>query len=166
MERRTLALVGGVIVVIAAVAAGAVALGLAPSTGAPDSTGSPPSVDSSSKETENGNATYAFDITNLSECGQTCRDMTWELTNGVDERASNVTLAFEVYAGGNSTVWEGTESVGELDANATAERTTRIEVGIQDGLQIRGNDGDVTVITTVYADGERQTQFSDEDNVG
>jgi len=166
MERRTLALVGGAVVVIAAVAGGAVALGLVPGTGAPDSSGSPPTVDGSENETGAGNATYAFTITNLSECGQTCRDMSWELTNERTESAGNVTLAFEVYAGGNSTVWEGTESVGDLDANATAERTTRIEVGVQEGLQIRGNDGDVTIITTVYADGEQRAEFSDEDNVG
>jgi hypothetical protein len=166
MERRTLALVGGAVVVIAVIAAGAVTLGLVPGTGAPDSTGSPPTVDGSGNETGGENATYAFAITNLSECGQTCRDMRWELTNEMDDGAENVTLAFEVYAGGNSTVWEGTESVGELDANATAEVTTRIEVGIQEGLQIRGNDGDVTVITTVYAGGEQQAEFSDQDNVG
>jgi hypothetical protein len=166
MNRKVLALVGGVIVVASALG-GAVALGFVPGASGGDSAGSPPTVaePAAENETETEPAGFEFEVTNLSECGRTCRLMESELTNAMNESASNVTLTYDVYAGGNSTVWEGRESLGSLAANATSTQEARIEVGMGGGLKIRQNGGNATIITTVYAGGEERAQFSNTQNV-
>lgn len=167
MERNQLALVGGVVLVIAVGGGAAAVLGLVPGTGGTDPAGSPPTVSepATGNGTDSANATYAFEVTNLSECGRTCRIMESELTNAMNRTASNVTLTFDVYAGGDSTIWEGRKSLGALAANATAEQTTRIKVGMGGGVKIKQNDGNATIVTTVYSGGERQARFSDTQNV-
>jgi hypothetical protein len=167
MNRKLLALVGGVIVVAAALGGVAVVFGLVPGPGGGGSTGRPPTVAEPTAEngTEPEPAGFEYAVTNVSECGRTCRLLESELTNTMTESASNVTLTYDVYAGGNSTVWEGRESLGSLAANATTEQETRIEVGMSGGLKIRQNGGNATIITTVYAGGEERAQFSNTQNV-
>lgn len=168
MNRNLLALVGGVIVVAGALGGVAVVLGFVPGGGGGGSTsGSPPTVAEPTAEngTESEPAGFEFVVTNVSECGRTCRLMESELTNTMNESASNVTLTYDVYAGGNSTVWEGRESLGSLAANATSTQEARIEVGMSGGLKIRQNGGNATIITTVYAGGDQRAQFSNTQNV-
>lgn len=171
MNRNTLALAGGVVVLLGALGGAAVTFGFVPGSGGAGQAGSPPTVAEPATENETGTGTgsapagFSFVVTNLSECGRTCRLMESELTNTMNESAANVTLTYDVYAGGNSTVWEGRKSLGSLDANATTDQSTRIEVGMGGGLQIRQNGGNATIITTVYAGGEQRAQFSNTENV-
>jgi len=173
MTRNLLALAVGLVVLVGVIGGVAVTLGLVPGTGDPGSNGSPPTVAEPAPENASGNGTgpgseragFAFAVENISECGRTCRLLDSELTNTMNESASNVTLTFDVYAGGNSTVWEGQKSLGALAANAPDDQSTRIEVGMGGGLEIRQNGGNATIITTVYAGGERRAQFSNTSTV-
>ena len=165
MNRNLLALVGGVVLVIGVAGGAAAALGFLPGSGDASTDSSPPTVAEPEVENDSEPTGFAFTVTNLSECGQTCRLMESELVNTMNESASNVTLTYDVYAGGNETVWEGRTSVGPLEPNATTEQDTRIEVGMTGGLKIRQNGGNATIITTVYAGGEERMQFSNTENV-
>lgn len=171
MNRNLLALAVGVVVVVGVIGGVVVTPGLVPGVGDSGSTGSPPTVAEPAPANETGTdgerdrAGFTFAVENISECGRTCRLMDSELTNTMNESASNVTLTFDVYAGGNSTVWQGRKSLGSLDANASDDQSTRIEVGMGGGLQIRQNGGNATIVTTVYAGGEQRAQFSNTSNV-
>lgn len=166
MNRNAVALAGGVVVLL--LGGAAVTLGFVPGSGG-GGAGSPPTVAEPATENGTGNGSapggFSFVVTNISECGQTCRLMESELTNSMNESASNVTLTFDVYAGGNSTVWEGRTALGSVAANATDDQSTRIQVGMGGGLEIRQNGGNATIVTTVYAGGERRAQFSNTSNV-
>lgn len=106
----------------------------------------------------------AYNIDNTSECGQTCRLVNTTVANNGTESLANVTLAVDIYADGDR-VWDGTTPVGSLDPSEAVTNTTRVEVGTTDGLKIRGNGGDVRVVTTVRAASGQRT-FEDRENVG
>lgn len=106
----------------------------------------------------------AYSIDNTSECGRTCRLVNTTVENNGTESLTNVTLAVDIYADGDR-VWDGTTPVGTLQPGEAVTNTTRVEVGAADGLKIRGNGGDVTVVTTVRAASGQRT-FEDSENVG
>lgn len=99
---------------------------------------------------------YYFEVTEIVECGQTCRDVTVELTNNRDEEANDVAVYVEMFAG-NSTddddrVWQGKEEIGAMEARATTSATQRVQLSYAEGYAIRQNDGWVTIRTTVRSE--------------
>jgi hypothetical protein len=138
-------------------------------TDTPDSTATPADTATAtpgSGSTATGTATaanspFSFVVTNVESCGDTCRDITAELTNDQSSAAENVTTFTEMYAG-NSTdaddkVWEGRDQFGTLAAGETVETTQRVEFSLNDGIKIRNNGGWVTIVTTIRSNGETQT---------
>lgn len=99
---------------------------------------------------------FSFDVIDITECGQTCRDVTVTLSNTQTETATGVIVYTRIFAG-NSTddddmVWDGIEEVGTLKANDAVTRTTRVKLGLRDSYRIKRNNGWVTVLTTVESD--------------
>lgn len=112
---------------------------------------------------------FTFTIDAIEDCGQTCRDVTATLHNHQNEAATGVTVYTRIFAGQNNTetddiVWEGKESVGTLDANASHTTTRRVELSLQQALEIEQNDGWITIVTTVESD-ERTVTFRDSEQV-
>lgn len=160
MNRTRIAAIVGVVGLVAVGGVGAVSLGLLPGDGG----GSPPPMngtDGGGDGRPNGTDAQlpvAYAIENSTECGRTCRVLTSNVTNLGNESLGNVTLAFVFYAG-DDRVWQGTTDVGSVAGNATERVETRVDVGMDGGLAIRGNDGYVTIRTTVRANaGERTFQ--------
>lgn len=103
---------------------------------------------------------FTFTIDQIAECGQTCRDVTTTLTNEQSTADSNVTVYTRIYAGKGTdgdVVWEGTESVGALDAGESYTGTKRVELSMGDAYTIQQRDGWITIQTTVDSDGETMT---------
>jgi len=95
-------------------------------------------------------------VENVSDCGGRCRQVTANLTNVGNETLTNVTAETQVLADG-SVLWTRTHDFGTLSANESANRTVRIELGLGDVLIVAGNDGWVTIETTVSWDGGNAT---------
>lgn len=99
---------------------------------------------------------YYFEVTEMEECGQTCRDVTVELTNNRDEQANEVVVYVKMFAG-NSTdsddrVWQGKEEVGTMEARDTVSATKQVELSYSDGYETQQNGGWVTIRTTVRSE--------------
>jgi hypothetical protein len=106
---------------------------------------------------------FAFDVAEIERCGTTCREVTATVTNSGNETATDVQASTSLYAGENSTdsealVWEGTETIGTLDAGESYTTTERIELSFGDAATIQANDGWITIQTTVES-AERTTTF-------
>ncbi|MFB6126678.1 MAG: hypothetical protein ABEJ79_05195 [Halolamina sp.] len=164
--------VAAVVVVAVGGVAGAFALDVGPfasgvvadeddATGASSTTDTPASTgtvyDGGEAGTETASAPpFSFQVVTIEECGNTCRDVTVELNNNQDREATGVEVYTRIYAG-NSTdaddkVWEGTESVGTLGAGGSTTSTRRVELSYSDALEVRNNDGWITILTTVESD--------------
>ncbi|MFB6179600.1 MAG: hypothetical protein ABEI77_07755 [Halorientalis sp.] len=158
MERSTIALaVGGIVVVVAAGIGGAVALGVVPTD-----SNSPPQVN----ETSSGNSSQAFvfEVNGTEKCGKQCRRMTVTVANTGDVAAENVTLDMDVYAGKADPVWEGTHAVGRLGAGTGKSMQLTITVDDEGYHQIVSNFGKVTLQTTVESR-NASNSFEDTHNV-
>jgi len=99
---------------------------------------------------------FVFEVTEIDECGRTCRDVTVTLFNEQEDTATGVTIYTRIFAG-NSTdesdkVWEGKEDVGRLEGGGSVTATKRVELSLMEANQVRENDGWVTVLTTVRSD--------------
>jgi hypothetical protein len=95
-------------------------------------------------------------VENVSDCGDRCRRVTANLTNVGNETLTNVTAETRVLADGNL-LWNRTHDFETLSVNESANRTARIDLGLRDALVVAGNDGWVTVETTVSWDGGNAT---------
>lgn len=108
-------------------------------------------------QTTNETPPFAFTINSIDDCGRTCRDVTATVDNTQNESASEVTVYTRIFAGENSTetnnlVWEGSEDVGTLAAGDSHTSTKRVDLSLQDAAKIDGNDGWITIVTTVDSD--------------
>lgn len=159
---RTRVILAVVAVVVLGAGVGAAAYtGVIPGlSGGSTPEGTPPAA---AEATPTDNATFAYSIVNVSQCGQVCRLMNTTTTNSMNETAVNVTLHIQIYADDDG-VWQGRTQVGDLDVDESANSTTRIEVGLAGARAIQQNDGNVTVVTTVRANNGNQT-FQTESNV-
>lgn len=96
---------------------------------------------------------FRFEIERIERCGRTCRDVTATLVNGRDEAASDLVVETAIYAGNDTNeddrVWQGTERVGTLSADAEHTSTRRVDLGWGGGLAVKRADGWITVETTV-----------------
>jgi hypothetical protein len=98
-------------------------------------------------------APFAFEIVGIQECGRTCRDVTVDLTNNRETRATEVTVSTRLFAGTDTTsdalVWTGRAAVGAMDAGETVTRAQRIELGFWGAAAVQARGGWITVETTV-----------------
>jgi hypothetical protein len=99
---------------------------------------------------------FAFSIENVSDCGVTCRDVTVTARNTGNTTAENVTVETQLIAG-EKVVWQGNESVDQLEPNESTTVTKRVRLGIFDVVAVEQNDGYVTANTTVTWDGGNET---------
>ncbi|AKH97556.1 hypothetical protein [Halanaeroarchaeum sulfurireducens] len=173
--------IGGIIVVVVL----AVGIGAALYTGAGPAPGGPSAGDSEDtiedfptatvSDTETGSMhttaapPFSFTVDGIEECGWTCRDVTATLTNNQNETARNVVVYTRVFAGEDNTdtsdlVWEGTNEIGTLAPGDSITTTERVQLSFQDAQKIQGNDGWITIQTTVDSDDTRVT-FQDSDQV-
>lgn len=117
-----------------------------------------------------GEPAFAFRVSAVEECGQTCRDVTAAIHNTGDADASGVTVYSRIYVG-NSTatddrVWSGRRSVGALPAAGSDEATQRVEFSLSEGYAIRNAGGWITVLTQVESDQRGVVTFEDRYQVG
>ncbi|WP_435127570.1 hypothetical protein [Halobaculum sp. D14] len=98
---------------------------------------------------------YYFTVETIDKCGQTCRDVTVELTNNRNETAQDVTVYTRIYAGNTtkqgSMVWEGKEPIGKLQAGASTTETQRVKLSYSEAFSVKQNDGWITILTTVQS---------------
>jgi len=167
---RKLLVVGALVLVVATGAALATGLGPAPGGDSGEDiesfpTETPESPDEDG-ETGDDDATttagppFTSTVDRVEECGQTCRDVTTTLTNNQSTADSNVTVYTRIYVGNGTdgdVAWEGTESVGHLDAGESYTTTKRVELSVADAYAVEQHDGWITVQTTVESDNETMT---------
>lgn len=164
------------VAIVVAVGGAAFALGTGPfgggdgGAGAPSATPVPTGTvyDQSSGTTPEDQPPFSFEIDNIEQCGQTCRDVTATLYNNQEESASNVTVYTRIYAG-NSTdqsdqIWSGEQQIGDMEAGSSATRTQRIELSVSEGFAVQQNDGWITVRTTVRS-ADTTVSFQNQRNV-
>jgi len=156
-ESRTLVAVAAVVLV----AVGGVA---AFGADVPEGVSNEPAATTPETDASPASIPVTYNIDDTRECGRTCRLVNTTVANNGTESLANVTLAVDIYADGDL-VWDGTTPAGTLQPGEAVTNTTRVEVGTTDGLKIRGNGGDVTVVTTVRARSGQRT-FEDRENVG
>jgi len=95
-----------------------------------------------------GEVEDALDVERVESCESTCRDVTVTLENTGTRTARDVDARTEILVE-DDVIWTGNERVGELPAGESYTTTRRVDVGFADALAIRGNDGYVTIRTTV-----------------
>lgn len=101
---------------------------------------------------------FAMRIESVEPCGRTCRDVTATLLNQQDRRATGTTVYTRIHEGKGTdgdVVWEGTHEVGTLAAGASETETQRVQLSYFEAIEIQGNGGWITIVTTV--DTDRQT---------
>jgi hypothetical protein len=101
--------------------------------------------------TDSTSTPYRFEIVNIEECGDTCRDVTATLTNTGQETRQNVRVTTEVYAD-DDLLWTGNETVGTLEPDESHTSTKRVKLSYWDGVKIKNNDGYVTIVTIIHSD--------------
>ena len=153
------------VVLVAGVGAG-YAVGLGPAPGGETGTdieSFPTETPTSSAEDTNTTTAgppFSVRVDSIESCGDTCRDVTTTLTNRRSDAASNVTVYTRIYAGNGTdgeVLWEGVESVGDLEGGESHTATRRVELSLAAGYTVREADGWITVRTTVTSDEETIT---------
>jgi hypothetical protein len=160
MDKENAAALGVLVVVFA----GALALAVFVDPGTPDAGGAAtadpeePVTDAASQPGTSTAAPppFGFEIVATEPCGQTCRDVTVELTNNRETAASGVTVSTRIFAGNETTeeamVWDDEEDVGRVAAGETVTSTRRVELGFSGGIAVQNSGGWVTIVTTVASD--------------
>ncbi|EJN60972.1 hypothetical protein [Halogranum rubrum] len=99
---------------------------------------------------------FAFAVRNIENCGQTCRDVTVELTNTMDSPATDVEVNTRITTDGDE-IWSASESFDEVDDGASKTETKRVKLGYFDAAKVKQNGGTIRIKTTVAWDGGEQT---------
>ncbi|MFB6176751.1 MAG: hypothetical protein ABEI99_06330, partial [Halobaculum sp.] len=138
-------------------------------TSGTDTPASTPTETASSGTTDTATSTatvtgdaFSFAIQEITECGDTCRDITAAVTNEQSTEASDVTTFTQIYAGNETTsdakIYENRQSVGAIPAGETATTTQRVEFTLTEAVKIRDNGGWITIVTKITdADGDTVT---------
>jgi hypothetical protein len=104
---------------------------------------------------------FSFFITEITNCGDTCRDISAELTNEQSSEAGNVTTYTRIYAGNTTAedakVWENRKQFGAMAPGETQQTTQRVEFSLTDAVTINEKDGWVTIVTTINSEDETMT---------
>ncbi len=108
---------------------------------------------------------FTFTIDEITDCGETCRDVTATLENKQQQSATDVTIHTRIFAGADTTasaaqVWETTEEIGTIAPTGQHTTTKRVNLSIRDALQIDQEGGQVTIVTTVQT-ATTTTSFKD-----
>lgn len=152
-------------------AAGATSLDESPANGpgVGPTTDESPAADGASGPTGDGatnnrNATARsepFDLRqqNVTRCGMTCRVVTVTLTNTGNDTAKNISVESRIFAG-DSHIETRQATIRRLRPNETVMRTIRIDAGLRDVMRIKGNDGRVTIRSTIESDDHNMTKTS------
>lgn len=168
MVKKTLVLV--VVLLVAALAVTAVAIGDAPSMGQDDEQASDsfPTETTSQETGGDGESTsvsetsqpFTLSIDDVEECGETCRDVTMTLRNQQSTTATDVTVYTRIFAGNGTdgdVVWSGEESLGTLEASESVTATKRVELSLTDAYAVKQADGWITIQTTIQSETETMT---------
>lgn len=115
--------------------------------------------DDADSNAERSTEPFSFTIDRIEECGQTCRTVTLTLHTNRNATATGITVYTRIYAGENHTavddiVWDTRREVGTLGAGESLTTTERVELTLQEGLQIEQHDGWNTIVTTVESEQE------------
>ncbi|QLC33628.1 hypothetical protein EFA46_005240 [Halarchaeum sp. CBA1220] len=165
METKRVAAVAVVVLLAGAVVAGAALAGVGPfgATTTPVQTsddtedpapaaganGSDDGTDTAGTSSAPSNAgPFDFAVTNVTSCGTTCRDVDVALTNTAEERATDVSVTVVITTGGDR-IWRDTQQIGALAAGERTQRTAHVELSYFDAAKVKGNDGEITIHTTV-----------------
>jgi hypothetical protein len=93
------------------------------------------------------------------KCGFTCRTVTYTITNRGTATAEGVTVDIRVLTGGEQ-VYEGSQSVGDIDARSRKTGITKdVDPGLGGGRKVQNNDGRVTVVLAPRAAGGASATF-------
>lgn len=118
-----------------------------------------PTPNGSDATQSNGSDAVDLDVEAVRNCGDRCRRVTANVTNNGTETLRNVTAETRIYAAG-SRIRSRDHRFGNLSANASVERTARIELSLRELFRVARNDGRVRIETTVRWDGGTAT-FTD-----
>ncbi|GAB7014038.1 FxLYD domain-containing protein [Halolamina salina] len=91
---------------------------------------------------------FTFVIENITECGQTCRDVNGTIVNQQDHTAEDVVIRSEIYTDGEM-IWSGSSEVGDLASGESYTDTKRVELSYTEAYQVQQNDGQIEVKTFV-----------------
>ncbi|KPN30463.1 hypothetical protein SY89_01197 [Halolamina pelagica] len=105
----------------------------------------------SSSTTTESQPPFSFVIENITECGQTCRDVNATIVNQQDTAATGVEVHSEIYTDGDM-IWEGTTDVGRLAAGESFTDSKRVELSYSEAYKVQQNDGEILVKTYVRTD--------------
>jgi hypothetical protein len=116
-------------------------------------------------ETETGTGTGTAEpqvnfnvlVDDLSECGRTCRTLSYTVQNRGGAAATDVGVEFSLRAGGE-TVYEGSQNLDDIDGGFQRQATTALTLDAAAVETIRANGGDVSLeITPSTGDGTSET---------
>jgi outer membrane protein assembly factor BamB len=83
-------------------------------------------------------------LRNITECGPTCRNVTYSIENPTESGVSDLTADIDIISGGETLV-ETEQSVGDVAAGEAVTLTDRIELSGSQALKIQDNDRQVTI---------------------
>mgnify|MGYP000395095223 CR=1 FL=1 len=96
---------------------------------------------------------FNFVIEEITECGQTCRDVNGTITNQQDQTAEDVTVRSEIYTDGDL-IWSGSSDAGDLGPGETFSDEKRVDLSYSEAYKVQQNDGKIVIRTYVEtADG-------------
>lgn len=111
----------------------------------------PGAADTDTAANSSGNTSFGLTVTEVSSCGDTCRDVTARLTNTGTETASDVVVEVSIYTGGEE-IWTDSYRVGSLEAGEAVSSTRRVELGFGEAFRVQQNDGWITIETVIRSD--------------
>lgn len=94
---------------------------------------------------------FSFVIENITECGQTCREVNGTIVNQQDHTAEGVVVRSEIYTDGDM-IWSGSSDAGNLAAGEAYSDNKRVELSYSEAYKVRQNDGWIVVRTYVETD--------------
>lgn len=116
------------------------------SSGSGDANGSAASAGSSGPP-------FSFAVKQITSCGTTCRDVTVQLTNRMDQPAEDVQVYTRIFAGNETTrdarIFEEKRNVGTIPAGGSKTAETRVKLSFSEGYRVQQNDGWITIVTTI-----------------
>lgn len=125
--------------------------------GATDTDGSTPS-DTPTATPER--VRFDAEIEQITECGFTCRTLTYTIQNHGAGTAAGVEVGIRVFTGGEQ-VYEDSQTVGDIDARSQRTGVSKdVDPGLGAGRKIKSNDGQVVVELTPRAEGGAAATFS------
>lgn len=174
MDRKRLGIIAVAVIVVVAAGAYAVFTGAGPVPGTGDSGNASSYPTASSGNTYNDSGSggsggsggpngppFTFTVDGITQCGQTCRNVTVTIYNNQTSPAENVTVYSKIYAGNNTNpdnrVWSGKKDVGHLDADGTYTGVETVKLSYAEGYKVKQHDGWITILTTVKSNDETVT---------